>query len=105
MSETSDVFDVLGLDADSLGWQDFSICTGQKISRFYEDYESNPRQARLTDEMCLSCPVRKQCLQTGVDNNEWGVWGGVYLTSGKVDEGKNAHKTRDVWNQIRDGIA
>ena len=42
----------------------------------------------------------KQCLQMGVENGEWGVWGGIYLTSGKRDNNKNAHKTKEVWDAI-----
>ncbi len=103
--ETLSVFDVLGLDADDLEWQDLAICTGQSIWRFHEGYESSPRVARQTDQMCLSCPVRKECLQAGIENGEWGVWGGVYLTAGRVDQNKNAHKTQQVWEEIREGIA
>lgn len=102
--ETLSVFDILGLDADDLVWQNLAICTGQPIWRFHEGYESSPRTAKTTDAMCLSCPVRKECLQSGIENNEWGVWGGVFLSSGKVDENKNSHKTDEVWQQIRDGI-
>lgn len=102
--ETLSVFAALGLDADDLEWQDLAICTGQSIWRFHEGYESNPRVAKTTDAMCLSCPVRKECLQTGIENSEWGCWGGIYLTNGKVDENKNSHKTPDVWQQIREGI-
>lgn len=25
--------------------------------------------------MCAQCPVRRQCLETGL-NEEWGMWGG-----------------------------
>lgn len=102
--ETSVVFDVLGLDADDLEWQDLSICVGQDVARFYEKYEASPRTAKITDQMCLSCPVRKECLQAGIENNEWGVWGGVYLENGKMSENKNAHKTQDIWESIREGI-
>jgi hypothetical protein len=103
--ETSVVFDVLGIDVDDLDWQDLSICVGQPVWRFYDGYETNNRTARLTDEMCLSCPVRKECLQAGVENSEWGVWGGIYLENGKPSDNKNAHKTQDTWDQIREGIA
>lgn len=102
--ETSVVFDVLGLDVEDLEWQDLAVCAGQPVSLFYDEYESNPRTAKLVDQMCLSCPVRALCLQTGVENNEWGVWGGVFLVSGKKDDNKNAHKTEDIWKQIREGI-
>lgn len=102
--EILSVFDALGLDADDLEWQDLAICTGQDIKRFHESYESNPRIAKLTDEMCLSCPVQQICLKTGVENKEWGCWGGVFLSAGTPDEAKNAHKTQEVWEQIREGL-
>jgi hypothetical protein len=47
----------------------------------------------------------KQCLQMGVENGEWGVWGGIYLTSGKKDTNKNAHKTKEVWDAIAKRIS
>lgn len=101
----SSVFAALGLDADDLTWQDLAICTGQPIGRFHEGYESNQRTARITDAMCLSCPVRKECLQAGIEGNEWGVWGGVFLVNGRMDATKNAHKTQETWDEIREGIA
>lgn len=103
-SAISSVFAALGLDTDELEWADLALCAGYDISRFYEAYESNPRVAKLTDQMCLSCPVRKECLQTGVEKGLWGVWGGVYLSNGKVDVNRNSHKTQDVWDQIREGL-
>lgn len=102
--ETLNVFDVLGLDAEDLQWYHLAVCHGQDIRRFHEWYEANERIAKNTDAMCLSCPVRKECLQTGIENGEYGVWGAVFLTAGKMDEQKNAHKTADIWEQIREGI-
>lgn len=101
----SSVFAALGLAADELDWHHLAICKGQSIWRFYDGYESSPRIAKQTDQMCLSCPVRKQCLEAGIDENEWGVWGGIYLSNGKVDQNKNSHKTPEVWDEIREGIA
>lgn len=71
---------------------------------FYDNYESSESVAKSIDEACLSCPVLAQCLERGVENNEWGVWGGIYLTSGKTDRSKNLHKTQEVWNSIRERI-
>lgn len=71
---------------------------------FYEAYESSNSVARMVDDMCLSCPVLSQCLQSGVDNSEWGVWGATYLISGKPDKNKNSHKTEEVWQEIRERI-
>jgi hypothetical protein len=97
-----DVLDALGIDLDSLEWQNLSLCNGSDTELFYDQYESNSNIAQVVDEMCLSCPVRKQCLQTGVENGEWGVWGGVFLVSGKVDQNRNSHKTQEVWASIRE---
>jgi hypothetical protein len=103
-SVTSVLLDALGLDADELEWQDIAICTGQPIELFYEAYESSERTAKTVDSMCLSCPVRSLCLQAGVEGSEWGVWGGVFLTNGKMDEKRNIHKTQDIWEEIRSGV-
>ena len=102
--ETSVVFDVLGLDVEDLEWQDLAVCKGQDIALFHEKYESSPRIAKIVDDMCLSCPVQRQCLQTGIENNEWGVWGGVFLSNGKMDAAKNSHKTPEVWERIKEGL-
>jgi hypothetical protein len=103
--ETLSVLDALGIEPDDLEWQDLAVCHGLDVKRFYEGYETSVRTAKLTDQICLSCPVRKECLAAGVENGEWGVWGGVYLTSGKADDkGKNDHKTPEIWKQIREGI-
>lgn len=103
--ETSSVLSQLGLDEEDLKWTDLALCAGVRVSLFYEEYEAEPRKAKLADEICLSCPVRNICLASAVENGEWGCWGGVYLVNGKMDEARNAHKTPDIWEEIRKGIA
>lgn len=103
MSES--ILEILGLDADELEWQDLSLCANMETELFYDKYESSSSVAKMVDEMCLSCPVFKQCLQTATENGEWGVWAATYLTSGKPDKNRNSHKTEDVWNQIKERIA
>lgn len=100
----SDVLSELGLDLDELEWQDLALCEGMPTNMFYDDYESDVQVAKIVDEACLSCPVMAQCLERGVENGEWGVWGGVYLVSGKQDKNRNAHKTADIWEAIRERI-
>lgn len=100
----SDALSILGLDLAELEWQDLAICDGMEINLFYDDYESDDNVARVIDEACLSCPVMAQCLQEGLANNEWGVWGGIYLSSGKVDKNRNSHKSKETWNRIKDKI-
>lgn len=103
-TETSDVQSVLGIDLEELEWQDLALCDGMPTNMFYDDYESDEQVAKVVDEACLSCPVMAQCLQRGVENGEWGVWGAIYLTSGKPDNNRNSHKTPEVWNAIRERI-
>jgi len=42
---------------------------------FFDDsHDRHVNQAKL---LCVGCPVRNQCLQSAMDNEErWGVWGG-----------------------------
>lgn len=96
----SDVESVLGVDLNDLEWQDLAVCQGVKTNKFYDDYESDVQTAYMVDQMCLSCPVMAACLSHGMDNSEWGVWGGIYLTSGKADANKNSHKTEDVRKEM-----
>lgn len=99
-----DIQSVLGIDLEELEWSDLSLCAGMPTNMFYDDYESDEQVAKIVDQACLSCPVMAQCLQRGIDNNEWGVWGGIYLTSGKPDTNRNAHKTQDIWELVRERI-
>lgn len=101
----SDVEEILGVDLEDLEWQDLAVCKGVKTNKFYDDYESDVQTAYQIDQMCLSCPVMNACLSHGVDNSEWGVWGGIYLTSGKSDDNKNSHKTQEVWEEVRERIS
>lgn len=97
--------ELLGLDLEDITWKDLALCDGTMPTRmFYEDYESDEQVAKVVDEACLSCPVMVQCLQTGIDNDEWGVWGGIYLVSGKPDKNRNAHKTEDVRKQMKERL-
>lgn len=103
-SETSSVFDALGIDLDELEWQDLALCSGMNTNLFYDEYD-NENTSHMVDEACLSCPVMKQCLQQGVENSEWGVWGGIYLTSGKKDDNKNKYKTPETWKRIQERLS
>lgn len=105
-TETSGgLLDLLGLDPEDLEWQDLALCAGMETNLWFDEYEADEFVARTTDEACLSCPVMKQCLEFGIDNGESGVWGGVYLTSGRQDKNRNSHKSRDVWDAIREKIS
>lgn len=91
-------------DLDGVKWQDWALCKGMPTNDWYDNYESSQSAARAVDQACLSCPVLAQCLQAGVENSEWGVWGGIYLVAGKPDKNKNAHKTPEIWKEIKERI-
>lgn len=98
----SNILKLLGLDEEELEWQDLALCPDMDTNLFYDDYEAEETVAAMTDEVCLSCPVIKQCMRSGVENNEWGVWGGIYLMNGKMDENRNSHKTQETWETLRE---
>lgn len=97
---------LLGIDPDDFVWQDLALCANDaNPTHFYEDYETDDEVARQVDQMCLSCPVMEACAKQGMQG-EHGVWGGIYWNgAGKPDKARNAHKTEEVWNEIRDRLA
>lgn len=90
----------LGLDPDSLTWEDLAACQGMETSWFFEDYENSSTHAKQVDQVCLNCPVIMACSKAGRSNKEEGVWGGVYWANGKIDKTKNKHKTEAEWKAI-----
>jgi len=97
----STILQELGLDPEDFNWWNLAICNGMETNLFYDKYEADINIAKNIDQCCLSCPVIKNCYSSGVENDEYGVWGGVYLNSGSVDNARNTHKTEVVWKQLR----
>lgn len=101
---SSAVLSALGIDPSDFSWKDLALCSGMETDDFYDNYESDVKVAKSIDQACLSCPVLNLCLEAGTSNSEWGVWGGVFLTSGKPDTNRNKHKTQDIWDAIEQRI-
>ena len=97
----SNILDNYRYDENDIEWQDLAACLGMDTGLFFEKYEADVQMAKAIDQCCISCPVRKICYDSGVENDEYGVWGGVYLTLGKNDKMKNSHKTKDVWKSLK----
>lgn len=85
-------------------WYHLSLCRNLDLNLFYDLYESNEAVAESVDNICFDCPIRKVCLREGIENKEYGVWGGVFLVNGKADNGRNSHKTEEQWAIIRNDI-
>jgi hypothetical protein len=97
----SDILNKLSSDQDSIRWWDIAACNGMDTNLFFDKYESDVQMAIAIDQCCLSCPVINMCYRSGIEQSEYGVWGGVFLSSGLVDKMKNTHKTKEVWKQLR----
>lgn len=97
----SDILNNLGVDEEDFDWFHLAICRGMDTNLFYDKYESDTNIAKNIDSMCMSCPVVSICYQNGRDNNEYGVWGGVFLNSGLIDKSKNLHKTSETWKRLK----
>jgi len=101
------ILDLLGIDPEDFIWQDLSLC--QNIDNpedFFGEYEAEEETAKQVDQMCLHCPVLKECALAAQKNKYFGVWGGIYWDgTGKPDENKNSHKTTVVWDEIKTRIA
>lgn len=97
---------------DELDWWNLALCKGMNDLRenelphhhedyFFEKYEEDAVIAANMDNICISCPVRKDCLMDAVENKDSGLRGGIYLNKGRVDQTRNQHKTPDIWEVIR----
>ena len=97
----SNILNDLGVDTEDFDWWHLGVCRGMDTNLFYNKYEADPNVAKNIDEACLACPVINMCYKSGVENSEYGVWGGVYLSSGEIDKTKNLHKTAEIWKNLR----
>ena len=97
----SDILNSLGVDQEDFEWWHLSVCRGMDTNLFYDKYEVDNNIAKNIDEACLSCPVIDICFKNGTNNNEYGVWGGVYLSAGLIDKSRNVHKTQEVWKRLK----
>jgi hypothetical protein len=97
----SSILSNLGVDEEDFDWHDLAVCRGMDTNLFYDKYELDVNIAKNIDEMCFSCPVMEMCYRSGIEKDEHGVWGGVYLTAGSIDKSKNLHKTSEVWKRLK----
>lgn len=44
---------------------------------FPENVFAQKYSIMLAKAICQSCEIRTECLQTALDNNEYGIWGGT----------------------------
>lgn len=97
----SNILSFMGLDEDEVKWYHLAACKNMHVNNFYDFYENDQKLAAQIDEMCMVCPVVRQCYIQGVMGKERGVWGGIYMNLGRVDKQNNSHKSEQDWKRLK----
>lgn len=98
MTYQIDLLEALGVDADTFDWRQLASCDGMDTNLFFDNYEGPT--ARQIDQLCLTCPVGKECFLDGKDNSDEGVRCGFYLINGNPDPAKNSHKSQKIAEEL-----
>lgn len=62
-------------DEDEENWRDRALCAQTDPEAFFPEKGGSTREAK---KMCLGCPVRSECLEYALSNDErYGIWGGL----------------------------
>lgn len=59
-------------------WRNHALCKGKLVDIWYPPLEAENQEQyyAVAREVCNRCPVWKECLKDGIDEN-WGMWGGL----------------------------
>jgi Transcription factor WhiB len=64
-----------------VAWRTLAVCKGADPNLFQPEKETPREEIALTiATYCDACPVKEQCLDHAVENNEKGIWGGTTET-------------------------
>jgi hypothetical protein len=91
----------IGIDEQDLKWYHLAACNNMPINWFYDEYEADKELAKQVDQICMHCPVIRQCHAEGVAYKEKGVRGGVYMDLGRPDKQHNSHKEPEIWKRLK----
>lgn len=78
------ILDDLDISGEFFDWKSLAKCKHMPPDLFFEFSEEKPLVYASVQECCSLCPVNKQCLSSGLNNSESGVWGGQMLDRGKI---------------------
>jgi len=61
-----------------MSWRDYALCKNKLIDLWYPPLEAENQEQyyAIAREVCNVCPVWKECLNDGTDE-QWGMWGGL----------------------------
>jgi hypothetical protein len=87
----------IGREMHKHEWKDLGSCVGYDTNLFFDKYEQEEALRPAIDKVCSGCPVARDCFAVGVSQKEWGVWGGIFLESGKISREFNSHRSKKDW--------
>lgn len=83
---------------EDMKWMDNANCVGKE--KAFDNYEQGGIYAQEADEMCITCPVIKECFIAG-SRGQWGQWGGVFWKgNGEPDLRANEHKSSEFMEEV-----
>jgi WhiB family transcriptional regulator, redox-sensing transcriptional regulator len=75
VSVLSELTTKLALDADDRVWVLEAKCLDADPEAFFPEKGGSTREAK---RICAACPVRNECLEHALSNDErFGIWGGL----------------------------
>lgn len=75
IDDDSDIFEELAALTEPDAWQNDATCSQTDPEAFFPEKGGSTREAKRICRDC--CPVRADCLQFAIDNDErFGIWGG-----------------------------
>lgn len=85
---------------DRPDWYDDAECRGYPTNLWYPgDKQSISPKAK---KICARCPVQNECLEHGIENEFYGVWGGMSLRQRSKIRGSRGIKTSQKNRNRRD---
>ncbi len=81
-------------------WHDEGACVGYKQEHWFPTAGTEAaKHYRAARKVCMGCPVRVECATHGIDNERFGMWGGLTphdRRRARLDSHRRAQLLRDV---------
>ena len=70
-----------------------ALCINTPPEWFYEEDRVNPQQqvVELARSVCVSCTERVRCLEWAMENEKYGMWGGLTANERSAVKGIKQH--------------
>ncbi len=98
------ILEQLGLQEDRLAWQDLAACRRDDPKYFDKYYQDNPVVRPMVDEICINCPVIKECFTSAARNKESFLWAATWLDNGQPVSEMSDHQTKEFKQRLRERL-